>query len=250
MTRPMRVVVLEDEPPARARLEAALARVAPDLELVGSLASVEQAVAWFAAHPGPDLLLADIQLADGPSFDLFERAEVTCPVIFCTAYDEYVVEAMAAGGIDYLLKPVRDADLAAALARYRRLEAHFAGRVRALARQLASPPRRLLARRRDGFVALALDEIAYFVVDDKLVDVVTRDGRRLGVDRTLAELEAELPATDYFRVNRQYLVAAAAVTGFRPWTKGKLVVELAPPPPAQVVVSQENATRFRAWLGG
>jgi DNA-binding LytR/AlgR family response regulator len=181
---------------------------------------------------------------------VFERAAIGCPVVFCTAYDEYIVDAMAAGGIDYLLKPIRDDDLARALGRYRRLEAHFADRVRAVARAIARPPRRLLARRRDGFVTLAIDQVAYFVVEDKLVDVVTRDGRRYSLDRPLGELEAELDPAEFFRVNRQYLVAAAAVAGFRPHVKGKLFVELAPAPPTEVIVSQDNAARFRAWLRG
>ncbi len=250
MTLPARVVILEDEAPARQRLEEAIRRLAPATTVVAALPSVAQAAAWFAAHPAPDLVLADIQLADGLSFELFERGALDAPVVFCTAYDEYVLSAMAAGGIDYLLKPVRDDDLARALDRYQRLEARFAERVRGVARALARPPRRLLARRRDGFATVALDQVAYFVVDDKLVDVVTRDGRRLGLDRTLGELEAELDPVEFFRVNRQYLVAAGAITGFRPWTKGKLAVELAPPATGPVLVSQDNAARFRAWLRG
>jgi DNA-binding LytR/AlgR family response regulator len=168
-----------------------------------------------------------------------------------TAYDEYAIEAMSAGGIDYLLKPIKDADLVRALGRYRRLEAHFATRVRAVAAKLGSRarPRRLLARTRDGFVTIALDDVAYFFVDDKDVEVFTRDGRRAGIDRPLAELEAELD-TDMFRVNRQYLVAASAVRGFKPFVKGKLVVELQPGAPTEVVVSADNAARFKAWLGG
>ncbi|MEO8702385.1 MAG: LytTR family DNA-binding domain-containing protein [Kofleriaceae bacterium] len=246
----MRLAILEDEAPARQRLEDAARRLRPDVEVVAALASVEQAVAWLAEHPAPDLILADIQLADGLSFDVFERTAIACPIVFCTAYDEYVVEAMGAGGIDYLLKPIRDADLERALGRYQKLEAHFAERVRELARTIARPPKRLLAKKRDGYVTLALDQVAYFVVDDKLVDVVARDGRRFGLDRTLGELEAELTGGEFFRVNRQYLVAAAAVTGFRPWPKGKLLVELAPATTAEVIVSQDNAARFRSWLRG
>lgn len=248
----MRVLILEDEAPARQRLEQAVRRAEPGAEIVAALPSVTQAAAWLAAHPAPELVIADVQLADGLSLELFERAPPPCPVIFCTAYDEYLVEAMRHDGIDYLLKPIDDAAVAGALAKYRRLEAHFAGRVARLAAVVRAAPsrRRLLARRRDGFVALALDDVAYFVVKDKLVEVVTRAGARLDVDRTLGELEAELDPAEAFRVNRQYLVRAAAVAGFRPWAKGKLVVELDPPPGEDVVVSQENAARFRAWLGG
>lgn len=243
------IVILEDEPPARASLEAALHRIDATLDVVAELPSVAAAVDWLTAHPSPDLVLADIQLADGLSFEIFERTPLACPVVFCTAYDTYTVAAMATGGIDYLLKPIKDDELARAVSRYRRLEAHFTERVRAVARKLAEP-RRILARRRDGFAALPLEQVAYFAVDDKQADVVTRDGQRYQIDQTLAELEAALDATRFFRVNRQYLVAAAAVAGFRPYIKGKLLVELSPPPSDDVIVSQENAARFRAWLRG
>lgn len=245
------IAILEDEAPARERLEAALRRMEPGVSIAPALASVAQAVAWLGANT-VDLVLADIQLADGLSFEVFERVALACPVVFVTAYDEYAIEAMSAGGIDYLLKPIADADLVRALSRYRRLEAHFAERVRAVATKLASSqrPRRLLARARDGFVTIALDEIAYFFVDDKEVEVITRDGRRAGVDRPLGELEAELAACELFRVNRQFLVAASAVRGFKAFVKGKLLVELVPAAPEPVIVSADNATRFKAWLAG
>ena len=247
----MTILVLEDEAPARTWLTQVLARHRPNAA-VTALASVADALAWLAAHPAPDLILADIQLADGLSLEIFERAQPGCPVIFTTAYDEYLVEAMQRDGIAYLLKPLREEDVAGALAKYDRLESHFTERVRGLldsARSRLGAPRRLVARRRDGFVVLSLAEIAYFVVVDKLVEVVTRDGRRFDVDQTLGDLERDL-ADEVFRVNRQYLVHASAVAGFRPFVKGKLLVELAPAAAEEVIVSQENAARFRAWLAG
>jgi DNA-binding LytR/AlgR family response regulator len=266
----MTILVLEDEAPARAWLTQVLARHRPGAAIT-ALASVADALAWLAGHAAPELIVADIQLADGLSLEIFERAQPGCPVIFTTAYDEYLIEAMQRDGIAYLLKPLREDDVAGALAKYDRLESHFAARVRglrdAIARSGSAGPRsnaqrsgesierprtgarRLVARRRDGFVVLSLDEVAYFVVVDKLVEVVIRDGRRFDVDQTLGELERDL-AGDVFRVNRQYLVHAAAIAGFRPFVKGKLLVELAPATADEVVVSQENAARFRAWLAG
>ena len=243
----MTIVVLEDEAPAQAWFAQVLARHRPGANVV-AIASVAEAIAYLAAHPAPDLIIADIQLADGLSLEIFDHVQPGCPVIFATAYDEYVIDALQRDGIAYLVKPLREPDMVGALAKYDRLESHFAERVRGLARRLGAP-RRLVARRRDGFVVLSLAEVAYFAVDDKLVDVVTRDARRFAVDQTLAELEAELDA-EFFRVNRQYLVHAAAVAGFRPHAKGKLLVELTPPPAGEVIVSQENAARFRAWVAG
>jgi len=249
----MTILVLEDEAPARAWLAQVLARHRPGAAIT-ALASVADALAWLAGHPAPDLIVADIQLADGLSLEIFEHAQPGCPVIFTTAYDEYLIAAMQRDGIAYLLKPLREDDVAGALAKYDRLESHFTGRVRGLldawlARPRLGAPRRLVARRRDGFVVLSLAEIAYFVMVDKLVEVVTRDGRRFDVDQTLGELERDL-ADEVFRVNRQYLVQASAIAGFRPFVKGKLLVELAPATADEVVVSQENAARFRAWLAG
>jgi two-component system LytT family response regulator len=243
----MTLLVLEDEAPARAWLEQVLARHRPGAPIV-ALGAVADALAWLAAHPAPALIIADIQLADGLSLEIFEHASPGCPVIFATAYDEYMIDAMQRDGIAYLLKPLREDDIAAALVKYDRLESHFTERVRHLARRLGTP-RRLVARRRDGFVVLSVTEVAYFVVVDKGVEVVTRDGRRFTVDQTLGELEREL-ASEVFRVNRQYLVHVQAIAGFRPFIKGKLVVELAPAADGDVVVSQENAARFRAWLAG
>jgi DNA-binding LytR/AlgR family response regulator len=248
----MTILVLEDEAPARAWLTQVLARHRPGAAIT-ALASVADALAWLAGHPAPELIVADIQLADGLSLEIFEHAQPGCPVIFTTAYDEYLIDAMQRDGIAYLLKPLREDDVAGALAKYDRLESHFTARVRGLREAIERPrtgaPRRLVARRRDGFVVLSLDDIAYFVVVDKLVEVVARDGRRFDVDQTLGELERDL-AGEVFRVNRQYLVHAAAIAGFRPFVKGKLLVELAPATADEVVVSQENAARFRAWLAG
>jgi DNA-binding LytR/AlgR family response regulator len=251
----IRIAIIEDERPAREHLERAVVRADPDAHVVAQLESVAAALAWLRAHPAPDLVLADIQLSDGLALDIFEQTdlhELGCPVVFCTAYDEYLTEAMRHNGIDYLLKPIRDSDVADALAKYRRLSEHFGARLRALAGQLraaAAPERRrLLVRAGEEFVAVPLSRVGYFEVEDKLVALVTVDGARYAVDRPLGELEAELSPSDFFRVNRQFLVHARAVQRFRPYFKGRLVVDLVPPPRAEVLVSQENAARFRAWM--
>lgn len=244
-------LVLEDEAPARERLLSALREADGSIEVVAAVASVREAVAWLSEHPAPDLVFADIMLSDGLSFEVFEQTDLRCPVVFCTAYDEYLVEAMAAQGIAYLLKPFAVADVSEALGRYRRLAAHFSRQFDALRAAIRPGRRRILARANDGgLLAVALPEIAYFAVQDGLTGVVEKSGRRLELDRTLAELEAELPGSDWFRVNRQYLVHADAIVGFHPFIKGRLLVQLRPKASEDVVVSQPNAGRFREWLEG
>jgi DNA-binding LytR/AlgR family response regulator len=248
-----RVVVIEDEPPARDRLVAALQKLDPKLEVVATLASVAESLRWFEQHSPPDLVFADVQLSDGLSLEIFATTAPSFPIVFCTAYDEYLLDALGQNGIAYLLKPYSPAQLREAIDKYRRLEAHFAEKLAAVTRALVQPKpakRRLLARDGESFVVVALDDVAYFGVRDGLTELVQRDGRRLALDRTLAEVEAELDGSEFFRLNRQYLAHADAVVGFRAWFKGRLLVELQPAAPEEVVVSQPNAARFRSWLAG
>ncbi len=194
---------------------------------------MREARAWLAAHPPPDLMLLDVQLADGLSFDLFTPGAVTCPAIFATAYDEFVLEAFKANAIDYVLKPVSDDALARAFAGYRRLKSHFAADVARLAADLAAAParprQRILARSGAAFISLRLDDIAWFVSVDK-DDLGRRQRRpaRTWSTPSLAELEAQLEPQRFFRVNRQVIVAASAVRGFRPSGKGRLELQLVP----------------------
>jgi two-component system, LytTR family, response regulator len=248
----MKLFLVEDEAPARERLIETIARVEPAARVVGVAASVHEAKAWLVAHPPPDLMLLDVQLADGLSFELFADGAITCPAIFATAYDEFVLEAFKANAIDYVLKPVSDAALARAFAGYRRLRTHFsadmAERLAGLAAPPAPPRQRILARKGAGFVSLRLDDMAYFVSLDKTTYAVDRDGHRHLVEATLAELGERLDRQRFFRINRQMIVAAAAVEGFRPSGKGRLSLQLAPSASETVIVTQERASGFREWL--
>lgn len=246
----MKVFVAEDEPPARERLVETLARVAPDVVVLGHADSVQATARWLAEHPAPDLLLLDIQLADGLSLDLFRTHRVRLPVVFTTAYDRFALEAFEALAADYLLKPVSDAALARALAKVRQWRAHFgAASVPARDPARAAAPARLPCRRlgADGeHHALPLAQLARLVALDKTTHAITFDGARYLVDRPLAELEQTLDATRFFRASRQVLVAAAAVHHYASGGKGRLVLTLAPDGDT-VVVAQERAAAFKDW---
>lgn len=251
----MRLFIAEDEAPARERLVASLARVAPQARVAGHASSVREAAAWLAANPAPDLLLLDIQLADGLSLELFADGAPAraCPVIFTTAYDEFALAAFRAHAVDYLLKPIDEARLAAAFDKHATLRRLFAGDVDALARRFAAPAvpafrKRVLARKGVQWSALAIEDIACFVSVDKLAFALTHDGARHLVDGTLADIERELDPACFFRANRQTLVNADAVSGFRAAGKGRLLATLANG--ETVDVSPERAPAFRAWLAG
>lgn len=254
--------IAEDEPPARERLVESIARVAPEAHVVGHAASVRETRQWLAANPEPDVLLLDIQLADGLSIELFRGGTLALPTIFTTAYDEYALSAFEALAIDYLLKPISDARLAQAFAKVRALRERFStGAAEALLARLrpaaaaasavhppAAPRQRWVGKKGAAWVALPADEVACFVSLDKLTFAIASDGGRVLLDETLAEVEAALDAQAYFRVNRQMIVAAGAIRRFTASGKGRLALELAVPFEGDVQVPQERAAAFRRWL--
>lgn len=258
----MKLFIAEDEPPARERLIATLARVAPHAQVLGHSDTVRGTLAWLAAaqsrHQPPDLLLLDIQLADGLSLELFRDRQLALPTIFTTAYDQFALQAFDALAVDYLLKPVSDEALARALAKAARwqalTDAALGQRLQALLADRAAPAwRRRLIGRKTGvggqqFHALEVDRIACLVSVDKLTFAITADAERYLLDEPLAELEARLDPARFFRANRQLIVAADAVRRFAPAGKGRLRLDLAPALDGEQLISQERAAAFRDWL--
>ncbi|MFT3819766.1 MAG: LytTR family DNA-binding domain-containing protein [Rubrivivax sp.] len=250
----MRLFIAEDEAPARERLVELIGRVAPQAQVLGHAESVQATREWLATHAPPDLLLLDIQLADGLSLELFrERGPergLDCPVVFTTAYDRFALQAFQALAVDYLLKPVSDRALAQAFAKAQRLRAGFAADVERWMAAPAGPWRqRLLGRQGGGVVhVLPVARLAYLVSVDKLAFAVTADGSRYLLDGTLAERAAELDPARFFRASRQVLVAAAAVAAYRPAGKGRLWLDLRPALDGELLISQERSAEFKDWL--
>jgi len=249
----MRVVIVEDEPLAREKLASTLRTAAPTAGIVAELASVAEAIRWFAANPPPDLLFCDIQLSDGLSFEIFRALPVRCPVVFTTAFDEYLLEAFQTNGIDYLLKPIRQPQVAAAIGKYRALAEHFtsdyAERLQTVTHGGPAPRDRFLVRKGTGHLVIKVADVAYFYTEDKLIFLVTTAGQRHLLDKPLAEIETQLDPGRFFRANRATLVQIDAILRCSPYGKGKLLLELHPAPREPVVVSQERAAACREWLG-
>ncbi len=248
----MRYLIVEDEGPAAEQLRREMKALEPGAECVGVCESVAATLEFLEAQGGAlDLILCDVQLADGSSLEIFDRVHVPCPVVFCTAYDDYVMEALQKVGVDYLLKPIERGRLALALSKIKTLAAHFrdAASLEASAPASSAAPRRLLGKRGASWHPLSFEDIAYFVVADKVVSAFNFDGEEYVVDGSLAEIEARVDPRDFFRANRRHLIALGAVGGFRTLGKGRLRVDLRASDEA-ILVSQENARRFRAWLEG
>ncbi len=248
----MRIVILEDEAPARRLLERLVHELAPKSQVIASLDSLESARELFARKEPVDLVLSDIRLADGNALTLFEADIVQAPVIFITAYDTWLAQAFHYLSIDYLLKPVDRQAFRAALGKVETLRRHF-GRAEAgeASRLLHARPRdRVLVRHRGEVRVLRTADVAFFRADDKLTLAVDREGTELIIDRTLSELAAELDPACFFRANRAFLVNVDAIEAFRSNGRGRLLVRLTPAPQQEVIVSQENAAAFKAFVVG
>lgn len=252
----MRVLVLEDEPLTAQRLTGQLRQYDPAIEVLATLPSVAQAAAWLRAHPAPDLLLLDIHLEDDLVFQLFEEVAVPTPVIFTTAYDEYLLQAFRVHSIDYLLKPIAYDQLAAALDKYQRLRAHFAAPpdLAALLRLVAQPAaptyrERFLVSVGAKLRSVEAVDIAYCFLEERTTWLTTRQGTTLPLDYSLDKLSQQLDPRQFFRVNRQYLVGRAALETVHVYSASRLKLEVRPTPRHEVVVSGDRVVAFKDWLG-
>ena len=256
----MKILIVEDEYPAAERLQRLLHRADPTAEVLTVLPSVKAGRAWFSAgHPAPDLILSDIQLSDGLSFELFESQPTTAPIIFTTSYDEYAIKAFKVRSVDYLLKPVKLEELKAALLKLKELQASFSPNdsSRRLEQLLDSLPlstrpykTRFLVESGSQLLPLSVEQVAYFQSRNELTTLVARDNRRFVLDYTLENLEKLLDPSHFFRANRQLLMHLSAVRRLHPHFNGKLKLDLHPEPTEEVLVSREKANAFKAWMEG
>ncbi len=249
----MRVLIIEDEQVAVKRLRKLLEGIDPSMEVVADLATVADAVQWFKDHDAPDLALFDVQLADGDSFEVFKRAEVSCPVIFTTAFDEHALKAFRVNAVDYLLKPIRAEELKEAIARMEKGSAvrdhsNMSGSAGADAH--AAPIRRFLIRYGDHFKVVEPSEIAYIHSLMKNTFLRTREGRDLPLDESLDKLEKQLDPERFIRLNRQLIVQIDSIKELLAYSKSRVKVVLLPTYDADAIVSSERSAAFKRWLSG
>lgn len=251
----MKVLIVEDETPAANRLGKLLLQHNSDIDIVHKADSVEATIKYFNTQPALDLIFMDIQLADGLSFDIFEQVQVSTPVIFTTAFDQYTLKAFKVNSIDYLLKPIDEKELQQALDKYHNLhpkqQADFSGRIMQLMQEmnLVKYKERLLIKRGQQLSYLKTDKTAFCYADGKLCFAVDFDGNKFLLENNLSQLEEQLQPTTFYRINRHLLVNIEAVKKVHTWLGGRLKVEIYPATTAETVVSRERVNGFKEWLG-
>lgn len=252
----MRTLIIEDEKAALRNLKAAMQEVDTDFDIVGETDSVTDTLEWFACHSMPELVFMDIHLADGSAFGIFEQVDITCPIIFTTAYDEYALQAFRVNSIAYLLKPISSADLQMAIDKLKLLggakaegtKTDFQAVMHALKREEGYKTHFLVPVKGDRFVPVSVDQISYFYISDGVVKAVLQSSETFIFRQTLDELAELLNPRQFFRANRQYIIAHKAVVGVSLWFGGRMVLQLTPPTDEKVIISKARVPAFREWF--
>ncbi len=250
----MKILVIEDEKRTANDLKRTIFAVWPSAEIVGVAGSVAEGIQFLEHDPGIELIFSDIQLSDGLSFEIFQSVENKIPVIFCTAFDQFALQAFQTYGIDYILKPFDEAAVKNALDKFTSLRGNagptdFHAITEALKQQLY-PQRKttsILIQKGEKLIPLAVDEVAVFYIKDEILSARTFDQKRYFVDKKLDALETEL-SPNFFRVNRQQLIHRRAVKDVSKYYHRKLLVNLTIPFDEQVLVGKLKATAFKEWL--
>ena len=250
----IKVIIIEDEKPSARRLKRLLSAVG--IEAQEMLHSVEEAVNWFKTNEHPDLILLDIQLSDGLSFEIFEQVVVNSAIIFTTAYDEYALKAFKLNSIDYLLKPIDDEELEAAIEKFKinRPEKHdLMVDINQIKKLLVNPldksyKKRFTIKIGQHLRIVDTEDIECFYSDQKATHAYTRDRKNYLMDFSLEQLEDELDPLKFFRVNRKFIVNINAINDIISYTNSRLQIKLNNFSELEIIVSRERVKEFRQWL--
>jgi len=249
----IKVLIIEDEQPAAKRLEKLLLEVAPDLQIVQRCDSIESGVNYLKLAALPDLIMLDVQLGDGLSFEIFRQIEISCPVIFTTAFDEYAIKAFELNSIDYLLKPISKEKLAKSVEKFKKLSQQSVRADWQTLSTLLDKEKRDYKQRFRVYVgehlhSVQTSEIAYFYTIEKSTFLVTKTGKNFSVDFSLEKLESMLSPTDFFRINRQFLISFGSIKKIAVLSKSRIKLTLEPLSTEETLISTARTHEFREWL--
>jgi len=247
----MKVLIVEDETAAYESLVHVLKEIDPAIEVLGNTESISQTISWLNENVAPDLILMDIHLSDGSAFLIFNHIEIEIPIIFTTAYDEYAIEAFKVNSIDYLLKPIKKSELERALDKFKKWSHTDITEYLSKISQLAPTPHyqdKLLIPLKDKLLPVDLGDVSFFYTTDKNTSVGLKDGRILAYSRSLDHIFSSLNPANYYRANKQFIIARNAVENITVWFDSRLLVTLNRDVPERIYISKNKAAEFKDWL--
>lgn len=243
----MKIVIIEDEKPAARLLKRKVENL--NCTVIAVLSSVNESIEWFLQHEHPDLVLVDIQLSDGLSFEIFDQLTINSAVIFTTAYDEYALKAFKLNSIDYLLKPIDEKELKAAVEKFLSLQNKTVFNQQSLNNVYSSNfKKRFVVKTGNIIKIIDINEIECFYSAFKSSFLATVENRSFPLDETMEQLEKEVNANEFFRVNRQFLVSLKAIKEISIYSNSRLKVSLNNYSDEEIIVSREKVQAFKEWI--
>ena len=250
----MNVLIIEDETAASENLIVMLHEIDPEIRVLKVLESVQQSVRWLTSNPAPDLIFMDIHLSDGSAFTLFQEMEVTVPIVFTTAYDQYALDAFTVNSIDYLLKPIKTQELVRALDKFRKRSQSDV--IDYLQRMMKMHPAHmstvyttsLLVPVKDKLVPISMEDVACIYSTERKTQIYLKSGRMMSYNRSLDSIIVGLDPSRFFRANKQYIVARDSVQEIVIWFDSRLLVRMPIELPEPLFVSKNKAAEFKNWI--
>ncbi|MEM1407858.1 MAG: LytTR family DNA-binding domain-containing protein [Bacteroidota bacterium] len=251
----MNILIIEDETLAAEKLENLLKELDSSIHILGKLKSIEAVTDWFeSGGDKPDLVISDIRLLDGLSFEIFKQVDYKGAVIFTTAYDQYAIKAFEVNSIDYLLKPVQKEKLKNSLEKFKSLNSTvespfpYEELVAMIKGQQQEYKSRFMVRTGNKIVAVPVEKISYFYSQNKLTYIVTHDNKKYPLDQPLEVIDKQLDPKQFFRANRQFIITFESIDEIHPYFKGRVKINLKHQPEEEIVISAEKSPEFKKWL--
>jgi two-component system response regulator LytT len=250
----MKALIIEDEIPASKHLLQVLDEVG-DMSVIAVLESITETIEWFGQNPQPDIVFMDIHLADGLAFEIFKQINISCPIVFTTAYDEYALKAFEVNSIDYLLKPIEAGDVQDALKKLRGLstpegfKTALNNLITSYSRTLKYKKHFLIPSKGDKLIPVQASDLACFYIDSGVIKAVSIDSKTYRFDHTLDELEDLLDPELFFRANRQYIISRSSIKDIDIWFNSRLSVNLKIAVPEKILISKARISEFKKWFG-
>ena len=251
----MKAVIIEDEDSAVLNLKHLLESIDAKIQIVETIDTVTDAIDFFQKEKSYDVVIMDIHLADGNSFEIFKEVKPKSPIIFTTAYDQYAIQAFKVNSIDYLLKPIQENELKNAIEKLKQTQSQLPlsdqqmqGLFNLLQGQKKTYRQSYLVQKGDTLTPIASNDFAFFYIQNGVVRGTTIENVTYHLDGKLEDLENELNPEKFYRANRQYLVQRSAIKNLSIYFNGRLIVNVIPEAKEQIIVSKANAPKFKAWL--
>jgi len=251
-----KVLIIEDEKPAAEWLRQLILKFDSQISILAVIDSVSGATDWFQQNPAPDLVFMDIQLADGLSFEIFDRVKVPCPVIFTTAYEEYAVKAFKVNSVDYLLKPIAYHELEVAFQKFSAQQqsaqtspsvtVELLNKVREMFRKQYKT--RFIIKVGEHLKSIPVEDILFFYSLEKATFLCTVDFKTYLIDYSLDRISEMVDEHHFFRINRKYILSNKSIADIVVYSNSRLKIKLKKPDEEGIIVSRDKVAAFKEWL--